>query len=160
MAKKLKLGIDLINAIKELVSGLPTNGVIGYDSNDTIPGGYEETNVDFLDYSTDEIIVGRWIDNKPVYRRAVIFTNFSSSSGNSKSIGLTSSILDTMVRITGTYIASDSSVGTIPRGHPSNASWENNVWLNSSGTLYLEMGSSYTSVIKAVVILEYTKKSD
>ena len=81
MAKKLKLGIDLINAIKELVSGLPTNGVIGYDDNGTIPGGYEEINADFLDYSMTEKVVGRWINNKPIYRKvvAVNFPNTSSS---------------------------------------------------------------------------------
>lgn len=60
-------------------SGIPNDGVIGYDSNDTIPGGYEETNVDFLDYSTTEKVVGRWINNKPIYRK-VIPCDFPSSS--------------------------------------------------------------------------------
>lgn len=60
-------------------SGIPNDGVIGYDSNDTIPNGFEETNVDFLDYSTTETIVGRWINNKPIYRK-VIACDFPSSS--------------------------------------------------------------------------------
>ena len=52
--------------------GIPNDGVIGYDSSGNIPGGFEETNVDFLDYSTTtEKVVGRWINNKPIYRKVV-----------------------------------------------------------------------------------------
>lgn len=65
-------------------SGLPNDAVIGYDSSSTIPNGYEETNVDFLDYSTSELVVGRWINNKPIYRKvvAVNFPNTSSAEVN------------------------------------------------------------------------------
>lgn len=62
MAKKLKLGIDLINAIKELVSGLPTNGVIGYDDNGTIPGGFEE--IKFTTHSVNSTSV---VSNNKTY---------------------------------------------------------------------------------------------
>lgn len=60
-------------------SGIPNDAVIGYDSSSAIPNGYEETNVDFLDYSTNELVVGRWIDNKPIYRK-VVACDFPTSS--------------------------------------------------------------------------------
>ncbi len=89
MAKKLKLGIDLINAIKEIVSGLPTNGVIGYDSNETIPGGYEEIDLGINTYSTDEQEYGKWIDGSTIYKKTIYYTS-GWSAGNAVSMYYTS----------------------------------------------------------------------
>lgn len=75
MAKKLKLGIDLINAIKELISELPTNGVIGYDDNGTIPGGYEEIELGGTTYSTNELEYGKWIDGSTIYKKTIYYTS-------------------------------------------------------------------------------------
>jgi hypothetical protein len=89
MAKKLKLGIDLINAIKELVSGLPNNGVIGYDDNGTIPGGYEEIDFGLATYSTDELEYGKWIDDSTIYKKTMYYTS-GWSVGNPASMYFTS----------------------------------------------------------------------
>lgn len=58
---------------------IPTNGVIGWGSNDTIPNGYEEI-METNAYSTDEMKIGTWTDGKPLYRKVFQTTLPDSSS--------------------------------------------------------------------------------
>ena len=56
---------------------VPTDAIIAYDG-DTIPEGYEE--VDGLnDYSTEEKVVGKWVDGKPLYRKT--YNTYTEENG-------------------------------------------------------------------------------
>lgn len=151
MAKKLKLGIDLINAIKELVSGLPTNGVIGYDSNGAIPEGYEVFEFGGTTYSTEEKVIGTWINGKPLYRKVLI-----STSGNSGQKYINHGISD---------------IGKVVNIYASMTSNNYNYFMNNSSPYPFSVQEiSTTAVIMNIdgafsnwtlsIVMEYTKLHD
>lgn len=49
-------------------------------------------------YSTDEIVVGRWIDGKPIYRRVLSFTT-PNITGESQSIGSFNAPIGKLIKI-------------------------------------------------------------
>lgn len=59
-----------INLVQQM-SGIPQDGVIAFDG-DEIPEGYEEVE-NPNSYSTEEKVVGTWIDGKPLYREVINF---------------------------------------------------------------------------------------
>lgn len=113
------------------------------------------------EYSTEEKIVGKWIDGKPVYRK--VFT--ANSYSEQISTGITN--LETMVRM------------DILISQNSNGDWRNIPWLFNNGSsigdqswaggvfykmennrLFFQMGSSLRNLKRIIAILEYTKTTD
>lgn len=143
-------------------SGIPNDGVIGYDSEDTIPNGFEETNVEFLDYSTSETIVGRWINNKPIYRK-VVAVSFPTTSSTDAYTNHNISNIEMITKYSLIWYDSED------------ARWFN-YFKDTTGTYWIEIdGISSTQVkIKAsntsvnwngrttnkYAIIEYTKTTD
>ena len=112
------------------------------------------------DYSTTEQVVGKWIDNKPIYRK-VIDTTYSGT------INTNIQNLDTMVKMD--VLAKQTTTND----------WRNLPWLYASGSTYgdpswgggfyfifanstikFQLGSSLDDISKLVIILEYTKTTD
>ena len=52
---------------------LPVGTIVEYDG-ETIPSGWEEVEDTRDDYSTEEQIVGKWLNGKSIYRRTVYTT--------------------------------------------------------------------------------------
>ena len=137
-------------------SGLPNDAVIGYDSSSTIPNGYEEINVDFLDYSTTEKIVGRWIDNKPIYRKVFSFT---TPTGNNDYVINTGLSMDKIIRVYGGTSSASGGITPIPTAIDFNGTIYATSFRVANSNIYYRGNSAYGSQ-PAFAIIEYTKTTD
>lgn len=69
---------DMINHITKDV--IPIGTLFEYDG-DTVPEGYEEVKGrPLFNYSTEEQVIGTWINGKPLYRKTFYFENFALQS--------------------------------------------------------------------------------
>ena len=109
-------------------------------------------------YSTEETVVGTWIDGKPLYRRVVLGTT-PTGTGSSNAVQLadtTSWLIDTCVSILGIVQASSNGSAKLPVGRLLEltifASRMLTCALSSEGNVYRSM--------PVTCIIEYTKLSD
>lgn len=113
------------------------------------------------EYSTEEKIVGKWIDGKPIYRNVVTANSYSEILNT----GISN--LETMIKME--VLVSESG----------NGDWRNLPWLFNKGNvigdqswsggffykmntnqLNFQLGNSLKNIKKIVAILEYTKTTD
>lgn len=66
--------------------GILTGSIVGYDG-DTIPEGYEEVDNPNV-YSTEEKVIGEWIDGKPLYRKVIELASELTINTNSWASGV------------------------------------------------------------------------
>ena len=104
------------------------------------------------EYSTEEKVVGKWIDGKPVYRK-VLSATLPSATGNSVA-SLTSLNIGSLVRI-----ESFTTTGARLPNNYKDAS-NNGYSLYISGTSLLAQLTSAVYGRSINVILEYTKTTD
>ena len=105
-------------------------------------------------YSTDEIVIGTWIDNKPLYRKVLVNTLSNENNMFSlSSVGLSSA---------GTYI----KLKSICNGNPIEEDYFESsadsirTFINQNG-LNINLGNSFPSKpCKVITIIEYTKITD
>ena len=104
-------------------------------------------------YSTNEIVIGKWINNKPVYRKVV--TGTTTSSGNDTNV-TTISNMDIMLNIYGAIIANNyiNPIGiyTNTTNYISGYSYQN-------GSVSLRHTDNYQNK-DYYCIIEYTKTTD
>lgn len=108
-------------------------------------------------YSTSEEIIGRWIDNKPIYRK-VIEVPKSAVSASNVAIEHNISNLGTLVTARGILVGSTDfdvipwiSAGTYA------------IYLNDITSTAINLSitqNAYNKITKLVLILEYTKTTD
>ena len=106
-------------------------------------------------YSTNEIIIGRWVDNKYVYRKCIYIPSYP----NNTTINVPTNIenLDYIVHIYG--VANENG-----NGHPLNGSrfdipnYAISCYINS-GVLIISTGANRSSY-SGYIIIEYTKKDN
>ena len=104
-------------------------------------------------YSTSEQVVGKWLDNKPIYRK-VVNVNVSSKTSNTIEITISSLDIDTFINISG--IVKDNSNLTMALLSDTQAiTVEPN---NSKIIIY--MNNTTAKSYSGHVILEYTKTTD
>ena len=109
-------------------------------------------------YSTDEIIVGTWIDGKPIYRKVV---NVGSGSGNfTHPHGISN--LDIIVNAYGNFLQGGTHRETLPKTTFANASegWSAHIDDFTDTTFSLHFGTAIGTVTKICVVIEYTKTTD
>ena len=114
-------------------------------------------------YSTDEKIVGKWVDGKPVYRKVVPVTLPSDTNGTNTAHGISN--MDTLVNYSLTWY--DTLDGAwYDRFRLWEGSYGIAMEMNINGT-YINIGSNRTNTInwtsrtsKAYATLEYTKTTD
>lgn len=118
-------------------------------------------------YSTEEKVIGTWIDGKPLYEQAFSKTLSGSpdSGGDSFIIAENITYIDTLVNMSGTvkksnFYAFCSETGLIPT-----VGWSYSFHLKSNGQLVAwtsNNSSCYSEIAggKAVAILQYTKTTD
>jgi len=107
--------------------------------------------------TTEEIIVGKWINDKPIYRQVIEYT---ASAGESY-IVLSNYIsnLDTITTMYGTTIQpTTNNITTIPYYYNS-SDYSMLFYMPSNGRLIIRCGSSYGAGDMRIV-LEYTKTTD
>lgn len=125
-----------------------------------VPVELKENNV----YSTEEIIVGKWVDNKPIYRK-VVFFNCALFTSNHVYFGHNVSNMDVIVTQTcNWYDKQAKRWRAIPANYHSTLNWATQLTVDS-GTVTFELGNSAYARIRDAgerlyVILEYTKTTD
>lgn len=99
-------------------------------------------------YSTDEQVVGTWIDGKPIYRRVYTGVTFTTSK-------------DTWVD---TNIAIPDDFGSLVHAEMINATVHDNlqIWVNSTKKIIQVMMNRTSALTRTtdILILEYTKSTD
>lgn len=104
-------------------------------------------------YSTDEIIIGKWVDNKPIYRKCIYISSFPNNATINVPMNIEN--LDYMINIYG--VANKNG-----DGHPINGSrfdipnYTISCYINS-GMLVISTGADRNSY-SGYIVVEYTKK--
>ena len=105
-------------------------------------------------YSTDEMIIGRWIDGKPLYRK-VIQGNITSKD---QSLFVVNENIKTMISIYG-YDSPDG-IYYFPFNYTQNGSTQKAIFYKKDTDTIEFRSNSFKSGEVFVVILEYTKTTD
>lgn len=111
-------------------------------------------------YSTDEKMIGQWINGKPLYQRVIPVTGTYSGLIYDQTIATISdyNFIDTVVQFFGYVrgLKSGTSVsGPICYPHP-NADWITNAYIDESGVIKICNGKS-TRITNPIFIIQYTK---
>ena len=145
--------------LKELVikanDSIPAGAVIDFEG-DVVPEGYEQVEDKGEIYSTEEQVIGTWIDGKPLYRKVI---DGIVLSGNETIVEQTSGII--VQKIYGYFVyTTNKSIQEIGAYRTMNtASTSRVLW---DGTYVKVQGGTdwQTGQYTARVIIEYTKTTD
>lgn len=119
-----------------------------------VPADFMNAVVETNSYSTDETVVGRWIDGKPIYRKVIVST-FGLSPGSSKTLTLSNfGVNNVETPISSTIISSDGGYLGVRNVNvlTSFKTTVVDIVITSSG---YSLGSG-----EQKIILEYTKTTD
>ena len=128
------------------------------DSLDDICGGSVLPNIvqSAFNYSTNEQIVGKWIDGKPLYQKTAQIT--TPTSGANVSVYNTTGMNIDMVVNLDVFL---NDAGYRNAGWFFNGSRYINAWWDSgSNIVYMTCPSSYEQGKEAYIIIKYTKTTD
>ena len=106
-------------------------------------------------YSTEEQVVGTWIDGKPIYRKCVIAN--ATISGGQFLTQITLPNFDSLVRIFG-RCKENSNWYQIPTTFDS--SWRYIAYLNINGSIYNLSTIFSSQTTNTYIFIEYTKTTD
>ena len=113
-------------------------------------------------YSETEAIVGKWINNKPVYRRVLKYTPSNFTNNHEMSTGITN--LEDIVKMDAVvHNNSDTGWRNIPWTYSNSnfpTSWSGGFFLKTNGGIFFQLGSSLADFSYIYVIVEYTKTTD
>lgn len=111
-----------------------------------------------FNYSTEEKVVGKWIDGKPIYRKVIDFGIFPNSTH--KEVQHNISNLQNFVKIDGIAIRNDNDFWqSIPLTYR-NADTGYNTSLTATQSKVVITCDADRSMFNGYVILEYTKTTD
>ena len=105
-------------------------------------------------YSTNETVVGKWIDGKPIYRK-VVQGNVTSRS---QSLFVVNANVETMISIRGYDFS--NGIYYFPFNYTQSGSTQKAIFYKKDTDTIEFRSDSYTSGEVFVVILEYTKTTD
>ena len=106
-------------------------------------------------YSTDEKVIGTWIDGRPIYQKTI---DIGSASGNS-SISHGISNLDIIVNAYGSFLQGGTYRQKLPKIVNGNTAWSADFADFTDTSFSLSIGSAIGTATKVFVILEYTKNN-
>lgn len=123
--------------------------------------------VNAVKYSTDEQVIGTWIDGKPLYSK-IIIGNSTDSTGNSDTqLSLASLNIDTMLPIEGTYNRVEGTLVLTYQFEATETPVTNNYWgfvkyndNNGNGRLEYRIKLNHGSTNKQIFYIRYTKTTD
>lgn len=108
-------------------------------------------------YSTEEQVVGTWIDGKPVYEKVIIQTDYNiNSSWKYVSTGIVN--LGEVVELKGTFAKSESGTDIYSLSYGGGESFISLVIDKSNDKIAIKSGESRTG--KLIVVIKYTKTTD
>ena len=112
-----------------------------------------------VNYSTTEQVVGKWIDNKPLYQKTWVVPKSSLSSGESTYTHGDDLHIDTLVDVRGTVANSRPLVE-----YHSSSTWACSIYNIGNNAFWIYLGSNVYSNMAATstvkVTLQYTKTTD
>lgn len=113
-------------------------------------------------YSTNEMIIGRWIDGKPLYQKVMSFDNTISQSYESNSFSHNISSVDVIfVRHAFAYSKSERRTYTIPVTlYNSNTATDDLSIMVDKTNVNFFVKSGWNTLWQKIVILNYTKTTD
>ena len=108
-------------------------------------------------YSTEEQVVGTWIDGKPVYQKTL--QTGAIQSGQAKNV-LSDSTIDSVIDIWGFGIQENSSI-IIPVPRAGGTSGVVAIgWFFNAGNLKIELSNNQIAISNSFITLQYTKTTD
>lgn len=123
-----------------------------YTENPTI--NIDEEELHFDNYSTDELVIGKWIDGKPIYRKTYQITNITSS--NTDLVDVSDLNFDTIIKLYG-FIRSNPGM-CMPMPLTDSSTNYNVLFLVGSKIRGRVAFGTGGSVRDCYVTIEYTKK--
>ena len=156
---------DLVNNLLATVAGKPLDATQGKILDDKIT----QTNADLAElstktsdytYSTDETVIGKWIDGRNLYRKVFNVGQLSSGTSTAREHGITN--FDRAIHLYGSARNTESSSRfTLGIPYPENDSSPGVVMaLQANSTNISIYHPSNLSRYSAVVIMEYIKTAD
>ena len=107
-------------------------------------------------YSTEEKVIGTWIDGRPIYQKTL---DIGSASGNSNiSHGISN--LDIIVDAYGSFLQSGNYRQKLPKIVNGNNAWSADFADFTDTSFSLSIGSAIGTATKVSITLEYTKTTD
>ena len=129
---------------------------IGYNTTtvaDALDGMYKINSFQ-TDYSTEEKVVGKWMNGKPIYQKSFSFTLSSGAT-----IDVTNLNIDELVNITGKATHTNGNQITIPYAAATNDYVQ--LYLASNHNyINCALSGSWNSNIPSYVTIQYTKTTD
>lgn len=151
--ENLRFNLASGNAVEQMIGDL--SNLTTTDQTNVVNAINEVNNSTI--YSTTEIVVGKWIDNKPIYRKVI--SNLTTVAGtNNISLSSVSSDLDTLITMAGKTIQSSGNKTNIPYYSGTN-DFTNIYYRDASTQFVINCGSNY-GFGTAFIIFEYTKTTD
>ena len=152
--ERAEQGNNTIDIRRESITTRPTNTsvlyCIKYEPTYFMKNTYSADSV----YSTDEMIIGRWIDGKPLYRK-VVQGNITSKN---QSLFVVNANVETMISIRGYDFS--NGIYYFPFNYTQDGSTQKAIFYKKdTDTIEFRSNSSESGEV-FVVILEYTKTTD
>ena len=108
-------------------------------------------------YSTDEKLIGRWIDGKPLYEKVITQTDYNiNSSWKYVSTGIVN--LGEVVELKGTFAKSESGTDIYSLSYGGGDAFISLVIDKSNDKIAIKSGERRTG--KLIVVIKYTKTTD
>jgi hypothetical protein len=114
-------------------------------------------------YSTNETQTNKtWVDNKPIFRKVVIFDNTTFQNNTNLATGITN--LENVIKLDClAKSSSDSGWRNIPwlysSGTTFRSDWAGGVFLKENGNIQFQLGTQLANISQIFVVVEYTKTS-
>ena len=152
-----------------IVSNFPEKRGLNTDdindiANGEISNGFVQSQ---FNYFTEEQVIGKWIDGKPLYQKTITYTNNSSAGEVTINTGLTSGTY--IVRdIKGITVRESGDKATFPipfvgltQAGALNGEYTNFISYPADGTIsYRRSSSAIQSGAKTYITIQYTKTTD
>jgi len=147
---------------EKFLKGDGTWGVVPMPSFD-----YSNTSPDAMNFSSDEKIIGTWIDGKPLYQKVISQTYSSlpadTSSMGGKLLNVTSLSIDRPVNLRVLLPSSFRPTGNFMQNNNSNVTNGIDVTFKSTTAINLQAGSAISPYLTNATldfVLQYTKTTD
>lgn len=147
--------INMASGTTDITDGEITAGDVAQLSG---TGVVTANNIDFTTYSTEEKVVGKWIDDKIIYKKTFSTGSLPNAVG-AKTIPLGISNLGSVLKIEGVYISSDGY--TFPDNSPAFEDGNNKPAIRTiinNGSLQINVGMDRSQCVGYITVY-YTKSS-
>lgn len=140
-------------------TGVKAEGKDGKDGKDGV-GGSGGSGGSSAVYSTEETVVGTWIDGKPIYRIILPFVTITSTSNDSTLIDVADYSIDTCVTLDGWVIATNGGrrgLDSVTNGGGRGLL----IYFDTTNNYIMQIvGNTVFAGRSGILILEYTKTTD